>query len=173
MQKSIGIFYGSTSGDTKKIAHLIYEKFGDKIADIFNVSQTKANKVDKYPYLILGSSTWGIGEVQDDMEYFVKELKDKNLDNKLIALFGLGNQLYYPHSFVNSMGHIYNVLKNTGARFVGQWSIEDYNFFRSTALVDSSFIGLPLDIENQKEIIPEIIDSWVKNLKNHFKMKHP
>ena len=167
MQKPIGIFYGSTSGDTKQIAFSLKNMFGNN-ADIFDVGRVKADKVDEYLYLVLGSSTWGIGEIQDDMEYFIRHLKEKNLKNKLIALFGLGNQQHYPHSFVDSMGHIYYMLQNSGARFVGQWPIEDYDFLRSQALINSAFIGLPLDVLNQKEEVQSILEKWVENLKVHF-----
>ena len=172
MQKPIGIFYGSTSGDTEKVAFLIYDKFGDKLADIYNVGQAKADEVDHYPYLIFGSSTWGIGETQNDMEYFIRNLKEKNLKNKLIALFGLGNQQLYPHSFVDSIGHIYYRLQNSGARFVGQWPIEDYDFLRSQALINGAFIGLSIDFLNQKDDISSILNKWVEILKVHFKISN-
>lgn len=64
--KRTGIFYGSTTGTTEAVARLIAEKMGVEKADIHDVSRINAETVGKYEVLILGTSTWGDGELQDD-----------------------------------------------------------------------------------------------------------
>ena len=55
--KSIGIFYGSSSGTTENIANAIADKLGVASADIHNVADASPEDVNKYEVLILGSST--------------------------------------------------------------------------------------------------------------------
>lgn len=62
----IGIFFGSTTGTTESVANQIAQELGISSTDIHNVSETPAEATDKYDCLLLGSSTWGCGELQDD-----------------------------------------------------------------------------------------------------------
>ena len=64
--KKIGVFYGSTTGTTESVANLIAEKLGIAQADVHDVSKMSADMVGTYEALILGTSTWGDGELQDD-----------------------------------------------------------------------------------------------------------
>ena len=60
----IGIFYGSTLGNCQRIAEKIYQKFGTNNADLVNIEKASVKDFKKYTYLILGTSTWGVGEMQ-------------------------------------------------------------------------------------------------------------
>ena len=62
----IGIFFGSTTGTTEAAAGDIARRLGVAAADLHNVADTPADEVDRYDLLLLGSSTWGCGELQDD-----------------------------------------------------------------------------------------------------------
>ena len=64
--KKTGIFYGSTTGTTESVARLIAEKLGVSPADVHDVSKLDAALAESYEALILGTSTWGDGELQDD-----------------------------------------------------------------------------------------------------------
>lgn len=63
--KKVGIFYGSIDGSNPEgVAETIAARLGVASEDIRNVGTTKVDEVDKYDVLLLGSSTWGIGELQ-------------------------------------------------------------------------------------------------------------
>ena len=64
--KKIGIYYGSSTGMTEGIAGKIAEKLGVSNNDIHNVADVNVETVNDYEALLLGSSTWGVGELQDD-----------------------------------------------------------------------------------------------------------
>ena len=64
--KKVGIFFGSSSGTTEDIAGRIAGKLGVSGADIYNVGSVEAGAVQNYDVLLLGSSTWGAGDLQDD-----------------------------------------------------------------------------------------------------------
>lgn len=53
----IGLFFGSNTGNTRKIAKLIKKRFPDEglFADPLNVNKATPELVASYSYLILGS----------------------------------------------------------------------------------------------------------------------
>ncbi|HTX89204.1 MAG TPA: flavodoxin [Bacteroidales bacterium] len=164
----IGIFYGSTTGNTEKVAGLIQKEFGPGNADLFNVDITERKEVEKYPYLIFGISTWGVSDLQDDFEDFMDVLEDIDYTGRKVALFGLGDQSTYTESFVDAMGIVYDRLKNLGAKIVGLVSREGYSFEDSMALVNGKLAGLALDEDFESHLTEERIRKWVNDLKKEF-----
>ena len=115
--------------------------------------------------MILGSSTWGCGELQDDWYDAVKVLRNANLSDKTIALFGCGDSESYPDTFCDAMGLLYDELKETGCRFTGNHVATDgYSFSSSVSVVDGEFVGLALDETNEADKTADRIEAWVKNL---------
>mgnify|MGYP000379341182 CR=1 FL=1 len=86
-----GIFFGSTMGTTEAVAADIAKQLGVADADVHNVADKPAGEVQKYDLLVLGSSTWGAGELQDDWYGFLAQLKAQDLSGKKVALFGCGD----------------------------------------------------------------------------------
>jgi flavodoxin I len=166
--KKIGIFYGSSTGNTEIIADKIQSKFGEDHADVFNIDAVEKNEVEQYDNLIFGTSTWGLGDMQDDWEEFTEVLKTIDLSNKKVALFGLGDQEVYSESFVNGMGELYELIENK-TTVVGQRSIEGYEFIASKAVKKDKFVGLAVDFDNEPKKAGEYIEAWVHQLKKEFK----
>ena len=65
MNKTI-IIYGSTTGTCEDLAQRIATRLGVDKSDVINVSELTPDKVSEYDNLILGTSTWGAGDLQDD-----------------------------------------------------------------------------------------------------------
>ena len=82
--KKIGIFYGSSTGNTEIVAEKIKTLFG-KDAETINIDSASKEDFEKYDFLVLGTSTWGIGDMQDDWEDFMEVLEEVNLDKKKLA----------------------------------------------------------------------------------------
>ena len=112
--KKIGIFYGSSTGTTQGIAETIASKLGVPASDVIDVSKMNADMVKEYEVLLLGTSTWGDGELQDDWYDGVKVLKESDLKEKTIALFGCGDAESYCDTFCDGMGIIYEDIKDSG-----------------------------------------------------------
>ncbi len=161
----IGIFYGSSVGNTRWVAEKLQDLMTD--AKLIAVEHANKNDIEKYDFLILGTSTWGVGGLQDDFEIFVNTLVDCDLKNKKIALFGLGDQYTYPDTFCNGMGKLYEIIKDKGCIFVGQWPIDSYDFSESLAVVNDEFIGLALDEDNEPDLTDYRLKEWVKILKQN------
>lgn len=165
--KPIGIFYGSTTGNTKKIAEKIKANLEPGLVDIYDVRYMKQSDVERYDNIILGSSTWGEGILQSDFEEFLYGvLKRANLKGKKIAIFGTGDSAIYPESFADSMGVIFEALEGKGAIFVGEFPTEDYEFVSSLSIFGDKFIGLPLDDDSDEEQNKLRISLWTDLLKS-------
>lgn len=159
------VFYGSDTGNTESAAKRIAQKLQ---VDIFDVGSKPATQLDNYTNLILGTSTMGLGDLQDDWAGFISELERADLNGKTIALFGLGDADMYPDTFVDGMGEIYNAIKDKGCRIVGQVDTAGYEFDASIAVVEGKFVGLPLDNDNQNGLTDERINAWLEKIKTEF-----
>ena len=135
-----GIFFGSTLGTTENIAGQIATALRISPDDIHNVADTDPSAVQGYDCLLLGSSTWGAGDLQDDWYDFIGKLKNENLSGKLVGLFGCGDSGSYPDTFCDAMGHLYDDLSGTGCRFIGACDTAGYSFDSSEAVRDGKFV---------------------------------
>lgn len=160
-----GIFYGSTTGNTEELANNIAAKLGVAADNIHNVGESSADDTDQYDVLLLGSSTWGSGDLQDDWYDFLDGLKAKDLSGKKIGLFGCGDAGSYPDTFCGALGQIYEDLQGTGATFIGQYTPEDYDVTDSPVCVDGKFVGLAID-ESDPDKTDARTDAWVELIKN-------
>ena len=147
----IGIFYGSTTGTTEDVARKIAAKLGVEKSDLHDAAKISEELVNKYDVLVLGSATWGDGELQDDWYDGVKVLKGADLSGKTVALFGCGDSESYPDTFVGGMAEIYNAAKAAGADVIGAVSTDGYTFDDSESVVDGHFVGLALDEVNEDD----------------------
>ncbi|MBC8320077.1 MAG: flavodoxin [Bacteroidetes bacterium] len=166
--EAIGLFYGSTHGMTEKAAMKIKKALGGTIVDVYDLKNASIEDIQKYNNLIFGTSAWGIGEMQDDWELFVDNLSVVDFSDRKVALYGLGDQMEYPESFVDGLGTLYCRLPDK-SRVVGSWPVEGYNYYFSLAEKDGAFVGLVLDDHNQADLSEKRIAEWVKQLKKEFK----
>ena len=117
MKKTV-IIYGTSTGTCEDLAGRIGAKLG--VNNIINVTDLDDSIIAENDNLILGTSTWGAGEMQDDWYDGIKVLKSANLEGKTVALFGCGDSESYPDTFVGGMAELYNVAKNVGACVIGR-----------------------------------------------------
>lgn len=160
MKKTV-VVYGSSTGTCEAIAEKIGAKLG---AEVLNVQDLTADIVAANENLILGTSTWGAGELQDDWYDGLKVLQSADLKGKVIALFGCGDCESYGDTFVSGIGELYDGIKDSGARFVGSVSTDGYTFDDSVAVVDGQFVGLPLDDVNEDNMTDGRIDAWIAQI---------
>ena len=164
---NIGLFYGSSVGTTQRVAQIIREELGD--VDVYDVAQCNPDDLIKYDYLILGTSTWSGGVMQDDWDDFSLSLENMDFFGKKVALFGLGDQRGYSDEFVNGMGRLFDRVISRGATVVGTWPLEGYQFDKSRAVLMDKFVGLALDEDNQPEKTRERIRQWARSIKGKLR----
>lgn len=167
--KKIGIIYGSTTGTCESLASQLAESLGVTTNDVYSADKLTDALITSYDVLILGTSTWGDGELQDDWYDGIKVLKNADLNGKTIALFGCGDSESYCDTFCDGMAILYEDLKDSGCVFLGnRVSTDDYTFSVSMAVVDGAFVGLALDEVNESDKTSGRIREWVNELKNNI-----
>ncbi|MDY0233957.1 MAG: flavodoxin [Sulfurimonas sp.] len=166
--KKIGLFYASSTGNTENMATEIKESLSGLNITMHDIAQSANDEMTKYDALIIGSSTWGDGDLQDDWEDYIVNLDDAQLSGKTVALFGLGDQEEYPDHFLSAMGTIYEKVVSLGANVVGSFPTDGFEFDESTAVVDGKFVGLALDEDNQDDQSQTRIKSWCDSIRPHF-----
>ena len=162
--KTVKVIYGSTTGNTERVAQRIAE-----VLDGTAVPIAQAAAADfEADLLVLGTSTWGLGDIQDDWADGLKKLETASLSGRAVALFGLGDQLSYSTTFVDGMGELYDAVQKRGARVVGQWPTEGYRHDESKAVRDGAFVGLALDDDNDLNLTDARIAKWCEGLKGEI-----
>jgi flavodoxin I len=162
----IGLFYGSTDGTTRDIARRVQQAFGgpDTLA-VHAVETATASDLAQYPLLLFATSTWNVGELQEDWADFVDVLDMVDWHEKQVAFIGTGDAAGYPDTFLDGMAILYEKVQPKARRTVGPWPIAGYRFTHSRACVAGHFVGLALDEINQPELTDARIAAWVAQLK--------
>lgn len=155
------LIYGSTYGTCTDISQRIVDRIGE--VDRFEVSTFDFSTIANYDRIILGTSTWGNGILQQEWEKNIESLKSSDLSEKTVAIFGTGDQEGYTETFAEAIKDLYDIVLGCGAKVVGSWPIEGYEYESSRAVVDGSFVGLVIDEENQDELTDERIDQWLRS----------
>jgi len=174
MNRSIGIFYGSKEGNTKRIAQQLKAQFEKLLVplpysiELLDVADYYVAEMVDFDYLVLGISTWDSGQMQADWEDALDELDEVDLSGKQVALFGLGDQVGYPQTFLDAMFFLAEKVRQRGANIVGKWSTDGYDFGSSWAAEDGHFIGLAVDEDNQPDLTEMRLTIWAVQLKLEF-----
>lgn len=166
--KNICVIYGSSTGTCQGLAEKIGQQLSVQDDGIIDVQNLSVDVVNKYDVLILGTSTWGAGEMQDDWYDGVKVLKQAGLQGKAVAVFGCGDSESYSDTFCGGMAELYNAAKDAGATMMGEVATDGYNFDDSEAVVDGKFVGLALDEVNEDDKTDSRIEAWVEELKKNL-----
>jgi len=160
--KSTIVIYGSSTGSCQSIAETIASKLGVEAVDVANISDDTIASNDN---LILGTSTWGAGEMQDDWYDGVKTLKSAGLAGKTVALFGCGDSESYPDTFCGGMKELFDAAVEAGANVLPGVPTEGYTFDDSEAVDGDKFVGLALDDVNEDNKTEARIEAWLESIK--------
>jgi len=167
---TIGLFYGSSLGNTETVAEKIRDLLVDHEVVMHDISGASKDTFEEYDYLIMGIPTWDYGQIQSDWEEFWQELGSVDFSGKLVALFGLGDQFGYADYFLDAMGMLHDVVIDQGGAVIGYWSIAGYEFEASKALTEDGkeFVGLAIDEDQQPELTDERVNAWVAQIEDEF-----
>jgi len=164
--KKIAIVYGTDGGYTEDVCQRLSKYFEADRVDLINVYTTDLTTVSSYDYLILASSTWHDGHLQDDWTNFVDGLDEIDFRDKTVALLSLGDQDGYSYTFCDSLGIFYDKVKE--AKVIGQTSTDGYEYEESIGILDDKFMGLCIDEDTQNELTDERLKSWYEDIKKDF-----
>ncbi|MEM7802620.1 MAG: flavodoxin [Chloroflexota bacterium] len=172
MQK-VGLFYGSNTGNTEMDSDVIKNMFeflypGKVQVDVYNIGTTDIKKIEEYKFIIIGSPTWNIGELQDDWALKFDSLSTLNMQGRLVAMYGVGDQFGYPDNFCDAIGLIGSKMEERGAELVGFTDATEYEFSNSLGVEDGVFLGMALDDDNQGSKTKDRVEYWVDQLMYDF-----
>lgn len=164
----VGLFYGSSTCYTEMAAEKIRDILGADLVDLHNVKDVAPQRMEEYNVLILGIPTWDFGEIQEDWDAVWPQLAQLDLSGKIIAMYGMGDQLGYGEWFLDALGYLHDVLAPCGAHFIGFWPTAGYEFTSPKALAADGkhFVGLALDEVNQYDLSDERLQSWCEQILN-------
>lgn len=92
--KKVCVVYASMTGNTEEIATLLANNLAEFDAQMFQMENTDVSVITEYDGILLGSYTWGDGELPDEAQDFYDQLDDVDLTGKIVGCFGSGDTLY-------------------------------------------------------------------------------
>eukprot|EP01083_Nonionella_stella_P087609 243800_1 len=158
--RSIGIFFGTSTGSTEEAAHLISAEFGDAASEPIEIDEVQgslAAEFAKFDSLVVGTPTWNTGADTERSgttwdEIYYSEMKDLSIAGKKVAVFGLGDSVSYAENYADATGELHDVFENLGCKMIGYTSQEGYQHVDSKSIRGDLFCGLLLDAENEEEM---------------------
>jgi flavodoxin I len=116
--KKVIVVYGSTTGTTEKMAGVVEREMKSSGLDATakRASDITPKELSDYEVIILGCSTWGDGELQDDFVDFEEKMRGADLKGKKGAVFGPGDSAY--PQFCKAVDILEGTLKKRGATLV-------------------------------------------------------
>ncbi len=164
---SILIVWGSNTGQTEEVALNLSELLGEDRCEVVCITDTPVSKMLEHDIVIMGASTWDIGQLQYDWDDRYDEFDGTDWHGKIVAFFGCGDAVGYGESFVDAFGILWEKLEPLGAALAGKVSVNDYQFSQSRSLEDdnTTFLGLPVDQDNESDKTEARVKQWADQLK--------
>lgn len=171
---SVGIFFGTSTGSTEDVAHLIAAEFGEASSEPIEIDGLKGSvsaAFAKYDSLVVGTPTWNTGADTERSgtgwdEIYYSEMQKLNIAGKKVAVFGLGDSVSYAENYADGSGELHDVFQSLGCNMIGYTSQEGYQHKSSKASRGESFCGLLLDAVNEEELTEERVKNWVAKLRD-------
>jgi flavodoxin I len=167
---TVGFIYGSSSGLTAQIAQQLKSELGTKFDVYKSVKDADVEDFRRCSRLILGVPTYDYGELQMDWQRFFPRLDEIDFSGKTVAIFGLGDQVAYPDTFLNAVGTLGDKIVERGGRLVGRWPKETYEYSESFAERDGALMGLGIDINTQGDMTDLRIKRWAAQIKDELSL---
>lgn len=90
----IAVVYASGSGNTKALMEQITKRLGGYVK-VFDVREVDVDKLVHFDMLIVGSYTWGDGDLPARMKRFYEQLETRDISHMKTAVFGTGETGYF------------------------------------------------------------------------------
>lgn len=116
----IGVLYGSTTGTTESIAQIIHKSLSGHDVHVMNVTGVDNEVLKTSDVILLGSSTWGYGELQDDFSDYIDTMTEEIYRDKVVGVFGAGDETGFADVFCEAVEIISDKVTSLGAKLTGQ-----------------------------------------------------
>jgi len=115
---NILITFASMSGNTEEVADHLQAQLEKKEHEITleEMDELDASELQNYDAVLLGSYTWGDGDLPYEVEEFYEDMEDMDLSGLPAAVFGSGDTAY--PKFCEAVHTFEERLKQCGAHLV-------------------------------------------------------
>lgn len=166
------VAYGSTFGTTEEIARRVVDGLEARLGrrpTLADVAWTDMAEIVRHDVLVLGSSTWDVGQLQVDWDAAVGALSASDLRGRRVAVFGCGDRAGYPETFGDALGILRRHAASAGADLIGALSMRSLGFDPETfealeARDGDELIGLLLDDQDDDAVRVARVDAWCQRL---------
>ncbi|KAA6453061.1 flavodoxin [Bacillus swezeyi] len=114
MSKAL-IAFASMSGNTEDIAMIIKDVLTEHSFEVScqEMDDVNIDSLSEFDYILIGTYTWGDGDLPYEAETFYEEVSSMDLKGKKAACFGSGDYAY--PQFCEAVNTFYSMLEHTGA----------------------------------------------------------
>ncbi|MEM8713579.1 MAG: flavodoxin [Planctomycetota bacterium] len=170
MTTKLMIVWGSTTGNTQDAAEALEKHFSDYELSCEHVDDVTVEQMVCSDVVLIGVSTWDIGELQPDWDIRVDQLDTADWSGVRVGFFGGGDAVNYADTFVDAFGILWERIEPKGAKLIGKWPTEGYDFDDSRSLCDENknFLGLPIDDDNEPELTKGRIEDWAAQIRREI-----
>ena len=170
MKKTL-LMYWPKGGNVEFSAQLIAKKIEDVYVE--PIEDVSLQDIKNHDHIIIGcstvgASTWESTENEEPWTRVMSELEKIGLKDKTVAIFGLGDQVRWPHHFVDGMAIIHEKVSKLGAKLIGSWPVKGYEFMESESQNGDYFCGLALDQDQQAELTEGRIEKWITQINKEY-----
>merc|ERR1719191_2490074 len=166
--RAVGLYYGTSTGNTEEVAGMIGEKSGVSPTSIDDV--TEAKDFEGFDGLIVGAPTWNTGADEQrsgtSWDDFLEDIAGLDLCGKPVAIFGVGDSAGYGDNFCDAIEELHSTFSSAGAKMLGYVAASDYQHSDSKSVQDDKFLGLPLDEDNEYDMTDDRVKKWVDQIKS-------
>ncbi|CAG9606921.1 flavodoxin domain-containing protein [Pseudoneobacillus rhizosphaerae] len=98
MNCKLAIVYSSVTGNTEEVASILYTASKQNFTDVslYPVHNFPMKKLEEFDAIMVGTYTWGNGEIPREMVAVYKAFEHANKKNIVTGVFGTGDS-FYPH----------------------------------------------------------------------------
>lgn len=164
----IGIFYSTRTGGTERVARLLRRQLEPVQVDLHDIERADPGDIEQYDLVIFGTPTWEPERLPREWTQFADGLDSATMAGRKVALYGLGDAKHYPAHYIDAMGALHDRVVAAGAEVIGGCAGEEMRCYRSDALRDGSYVGLPLDEDNQPELVYHRVRQWARQLRDEI-----
>lgn len=165
------VVYSTMFGATELVAEQVAAEFSRHLGHSVpcrDVAYLDLAVLANFDLIVLGLSTWNIGQLPSDLDTRLPELASLDMHGKLLALFGTGDAVGYPDTYLDALEIVDDALLTTGAERIGAWPVEGYSFVASRAQRANEFLGLGIDEDNEPELTEARVTSWVAKVLTEY-----
>lgn len=162
-----GLFFASATGKMRRLVDQITEAWGESL-EPRELADCHPEELLRHDCLLLGSPTYGIGQLHHHWPDFLQKMTSLDLSDKTVGLFAMGDGRYHGNTFVGALGLLYDQVERTGARIVGSCEYQGYRFQSTTSIREGVFPGLVVDWSSpgERRKTGDRIETWITQLKN-------